>query len=73
MTHESVINTLRLNEVTDRDTFVNMFDSETALKDGASDLGFVLVAGGLPHKREFARVVTAWKTAEVMAETKITN
>ena len=39
-THESVINTLRVNEVVDRDTFVNMFDSESSLKDGASDLGF---------------------------------
>ena len=71
MTHESVIITLRVNEVTDRETFVNMFDSETALKDGASDLGFDLVTGGLPHKREFARVVSAWKTAKVMAETKL--
>ena len=25
----------------------------------------------LPHKREFARVVTAWKTAKIMAETKL--
>ena len=55
---ESVISILRVNEVVDRDTFVNMFDTETALKDGAAD-------------REFARVVTAWKTAKVMAETKL--
>ena len=40
--HESVISTLRFNAVTDRDTFVNMYDSEAALKDGASDLGFDL-------------------------------
>ena len=53
--HESVIGVLRINSVTDRDTFVNMFDSEAALKDGASDLGFDLSTGGLPHKREFAR------------------
>ena len=33
MTHESVINALRVNEVTDHDTFVNMFDSGTALKE----------------------------------------
>ena len=51
--------------------FVNMFDSEAALKDGASDLGFDLSTGGLPHKREFARVVTSWKTAKVMSETKL--
>ena len=50
---------------------VNMFDSEAALKDGASDLGFDLSTGGLPHKREFARVVTSWKTAKVMSETKL--
>ena len=59
------------NAITDRDTFVHMFDSEAALKDGASDLGFDLTAGGLPHKREFARVVTSWKTAKIMAETKL--
>ena len=53
--HESVIGVLRINSITDRDTFVNMFDSEAALKDGASDLGFDLSTGGLPHKREFAR------------------
>ena len=69
--HESVIGTLRVNAITDRDTFVNMFDSEAALKEGASDLGFDLTSGGLPHKREFARVVTSWKTAKVMSETKL--
>ena len=69
--HESIISTLRINAITDRDTFVHMFDSEAALKDGASDLGFDLTAGGLPHKREFARVVTSWKTAKIMVETKL--
>ena len=69
--HESVIGTLRVNAITDRDTFVNMFDSEAALKDGASDLGFDLTTGGLPHKREFARVVTSWKTVKAMSETKL--
>ena len=69
--HESVIGTLRVNAITDRDTFVNMFDSEAALKEGASDLGFDLTMGGLPHKREFARVVTSWKTAKIMSETKL--
>ena len=69
--HESIISTLRISAVTDRDTFVNMFDSEAALKDAASDIGFDLTAGCLPHKREFARVVTSWKTAKVMAETKL--
>ena len=53
------------------DTCVNMYDSESSLKEGASDLGFDLATGGLPHKREFARIVTAWKTAKVMAETKL--
>ena len=68
--HKSVIRTLRVNSITDRKTFVKMYDSEAALEDGASDLGFDLVSGGLPHEREFARVATAWKTAKVMAETK---
>ena len=34
-----------MNAITDRDTFVNMFDSEAALKDGASDLGFTWLPG----------------------------
>ena len=55
----------------DRDTFVNMFDSEAALKEGAADLGFNLTSGGLSHKREFARVVTVRKNAKVMADTKL--
>ena len=57
--------------IADRGSFAHMFDSEAALKDGASDLGFDLTAGVLPHKREFARVVTSWKTAKIMAETKL--
>ena len=65
------IQTLRVYAITDRDTFVNMFDCEAALKEGASGLGFDLTSGGLPHKREFARVVTSWKTAKVMSETKL--
>ena len=71
LVHDSVIGTLRVNAITDLDTFVNMFDSEAALKEGASDLGFDQTTGGLPHKREFARVVTSWKTAKVMSETKL--
>ena len=69
--HETVNSVLKVDEVVVRDTFVNMFDSEASLKDGAADLGFNLSTGELPHKREFARVVTAWKTAKVMADTKL--
>ena len=69
--NESVIAILRVNEVVDRDTFVNMYDFKASLNEGAADLGFNFATGGLPHKREFARVVTAWKTAKVMAETKL--
>ena len=69
--HESVISILRANSIVERDTFVNMYDSESSLKGGTGDLGFDLATGGLPHKREFARIVTAWKTAKVMAETKL--
>ena len=57
--HESVISILRANSIVDRDTFVNMYDSESSLKEGAADLGFDLATGGLSHKREFARIVTA--------------
>ena len=68
---ESVISILRANAIVDRDTFVNMYDSESSLKERAADLGFDLATGGLSHKREFAHIVTAWKTAKVMAETKL--
>ena len=71
MVHEKIILTLRITAITDRDTFVNMFDSEATLKQGAADLGTDLVSGGLAHKREFARVVTACKRAKVMSETKL--
>ena len=69
--HESVISILRANSIVVRDAFVNMYDSESSLKEEAGDLGFDLATGGLPQKREFARIVTAWKTAKVMAETKL--
>ena len=32
--HESVISILRANAIVDRDTFVNMYDSESSLKEG---------------------------------------
>ena len=66
-----LIHTLRVNSITDRETFVNMYDAAAVLKEGPLDLGFDLSTGGLPHKREFARVVTAWKTAKAMAETEL--
>ena len=69
--HDSISTTLRVNEITDRDTFVNMFDSETTLNMSAADLGADLVGGGLSHKREFLRLVTARKTEKVMSETKL--
>ena len=56
MVHENIITTLRINAIIDRDTFVNMFDSEATLKQGAADLGTDLVSGGL---------------AKVMTETKL--
>ena len=40
--HESVFQTLRENVISDRETFVNMYEAETALKESASDLGFDL-------------------------------
>ena len=65
LVHESIIMTLRINDITDRDTFVNMFDSESTLRDGAADLGYELVwVVDSPHKREFARVVTAWENSK---------
>ena len=48
--HESIITTLRVNEITDRDTFVNLLDSEATLNMSAADLGAILVGGGSPSQ-----------------------
>ena len=68
---KAIIYTLRPNEIVDKDTFVNLFGSESKLKDGAADLGIDLSGGGLPHKLESARVVTCWETAKAISETKL--
>ena len=46
--HGSIITALRVNEITDRDTFVNMFDSEKGLSSSAADLGANMSGKGPP-------------------------
>ena len=54
---------LRHCQITDRETFAALDDTVDGLKTVALDMGFDLSGGGMLHKREFARIMTAWKKA----------
>ena len=43
-------------QINDRDTFVRLDDSADGLKSLAKDVDIDLENGGMPHKREFARI-----------------
>ena len=45
-------------------------DTAEGLKSLAMDMGMNLDAGGMPHRREFARISTAWKKAKAQLEVK---
>ena len=66
----STILALRHCQITDRDTFVGLDDSTEGLKALAKDMGIDLESGGMPHRREFARICTAWKKAKAQVEVK---
>ena len=66
----STILALRHCQITDRDTFVGLDDSAEGLKALAKDMGIDLESGGMPHRREFARICTAWKKAKAQVEVK---
>ena len=65
---ESLITALKLNMITDRETFVGLDDTEAGFKNIAPDLGINLESGGLAH---MSRLITAWKQARVAAEAKL--
>ena len=48
---ESLINALRINMITDRETFIGLDDSEAGFKSIGPDLGIDLTNGGLAHKK----------------------
>ena len=49
---ESLINALRVNMITDRETFIGLDDSEAGFKSIGPDLGIDLTNGGLAHTKE---------------------
>ena len=67
---EALITALKVNIINDRETFVGLDDTEAGFKNIAPDLGVDLVNGGLAHKREMSRLISAWKQARIASETK---
>ena len=64
---------LRHCQITDRETFAALDDTVDGLKTVALDMGIDLPGGRMPHKREFARITTAWKKARAQADIKVTT
>ena len=64
---------LRLCQITDRETFAALEDTVDGLKTLALDIGIDPAGGGMPHKREFARITTAWKKARAQKDIKVTT
>ena len=67
---EDTIYALRHCRIEDRETFTGLADTPEELKTIASDLGINLTDGGMPHKREYAKVLTAWKRTKAQVEVK---
>ena len=67
---EDTIYALRHCRIKDRETFTGLADTPEELKTFASDLGINLTDGGMPHKREYAKVLTAWKRTKAQVEVK---
>ena len=68
---EALNTALKVNMITDRETFVGLDDTEAGFRKIAPDLGIDLESGRLAHKREMLRLITAWKQARVTAEAKL--
>ena len=67
---ESTIWALRHCRINDRETFTGLADSPEELRTIASDLGINLADGGMPHKREYSKVLMAWKRTKAQVEVK---
>ena len=68
---ESTIQAIRHCEIKDRETFSNLADTAEELKTLAADMGMDVKDGGMPHRREYARVLTAWKKCRTQVEVKV--
>ena len=69
--HESVITSLRVNEITDTDTCCEHVRLGNNSEHVSCRPGCKFVWERSSRKRELSRLVTAWKTAKVMSETKL--
>ena len=54
--------------INDRETFTGLVDSPEELRTVASDLGINLADGRMPHKREYSKVLMAWKRTKAQVE-----
>ena len=71
--HPATILALRHCQITDREMFAALDDTVDGLQTPALDMGIEVAGGGMPHKREFARITTAWKKARAQADIKVTT
>ena len=67
---EDLITAQKVNMINDRETFVGRDDKEAGFKNIAPDLGIDLENGGLAHKREMSRLISAWMQARIASEAK---
>ena len=65
---ESTILANRHCRINDRETFTGLADSPEELRSISADVGINLKDGGMPHKREFSKVLMAWKRAKAQVE-----
>ena len=70
--HEAVISAFRVTEIDSRAVFGGLDSSEDGLRATAKQArGIDVENGEFTHKREMAKLLSAWHQAKVMAETKV--
>ena len=57
-------------KINDRETFTGLVETASEMKEITSDLGIGVSTGGMPHRRELAKVTMAWKRAKAQAGVK---
>ena len=65
---ESTILALRHFRIKDLYTFTGLAEAPEELRSVAADLGINLNEGGMPHKREFSKVLMVLKRTKVQVE-----
>ena len=67
---ENTILALRHCRIKNRETFTGLADTPEDLRSVSSDLSIDLTTVGMPHKREFSKLLVAWKRTKVQTEVK---